>query len=455
MRGVAAILVLALPLSAADWIRLRAPGVELLTDAGERAGRKTLERLNRIRSLFDEGPVRRPVQQSNTPELRIVQFASEREFRGYTENPATDGFYQSGLDREYIVLHGTGRTPRVVAHEYIHLLLNRGTAPLPRWFEEGTAELYSTFETRGSRIVLGNPIPEHLATLREKPQLNAKEFLKAGTGSPLPYAQSWALVHMLNLAPAYRSGLPRFAELLAAGSEAETAFDQAFGRSLPQALVDLTAYVPRMRPVTVDASPAAPLNLSVSPLTETASLLARADLAMRANRTALATSLIDRAAKLRPGDPQVQTAVAMLALGRGDRDAARNLLERATATGASDASLWFEYALFERESGAPQARVHELLRKSISLNPNLAEARYLLGVQLGDSGNDEEAVEHLHAAVRVMPRQSLYWHALAYSLDKLGRRSEAAEAARRALATAATSEQEQMAKVLLDSLRSQ
>ena len=68
----------------------------------------------------------------------------------------------------------------MVVHEYIHLLLNHGTAPLPLWFEEGSAEFYSNLEFSGGRLLVGAPISEHVAALDSAKWLNAAELAEAG-----------------------------------------------------------------------------------------------------------------------------------------------------------------------------------------------------------------------------------------------------------------------------------
>jgi tetratricopeptide (TPR) repeat protein len=123
------------------------------------------------------------------------------------------------------------------------------------------------------------------------------------------------------------------------------------------------------------------------------------------------------------------------------------LLEKA----AAHSGLLFDYAMFEQESGAPAELVNALLRRAVERNPNLAEAQFLLGVRATDAGELESAVRHLTEAVRVEPRESPYWHALAFALSKRGEVAKAAEAARRALRTSRTAEQEGMAQALLDS----
>jgi tetratricopeptide (TPR) repeat protein len=443
-----------LPCIGADWIRLRAPDIELLSDAGERSARDTLTRLARIRDLFPAG---------RSQPLRIFLFSLEKDFRDYAPGAVADGFYQSGPERDYIVLRSGATPARVVVHEYIHLLLNHGTAPLPLWFEEGTAELYSNLEFSGSRLVVGTVIPEHVSALGAVKLLNAAELSAVTRTSRVYdersragifYAESWALVHMLNLSSAYRQGMPRFAELLASGANSEAAFQQAFDRSMESALSELGVYFRQARVASVGGStPAQPASIEMSRIAATEAALLRADLGLRTSHPEVARRWFLEIARNSPGSAASETAEAMLAMIADDRDTARAHIQKALALDASDAGLWFEFAMLERESGATRERVDELLRKTASLNPDFAEARFLLGVHATDDGRTAEAVAHLRAAVRVLPRQSSFWHALAFALYRAGQRQEAAEAAARAVRTAQTLEEEHMGQTLLDSLR--
>src|SRR5262249_32723926 len=155
-------------------------------------------RLTRIRDLFPAG---------RSQSLRIFLFSSEKDFREYAPGPVAEGFYQSGPERDYIVLKSGATPARAVVHEYIHLLLNHGMAPLPLWFEEGTAELYSNIEFSGAKLLVGSPIPEHVLALESSKWLSAAELAAVIRTSRVYderaragvfYAQSWALVHMLN-----------------------------------------------------------------------------------------------------------------------------------------------------------------------------------------------------------------------------------------------------------------
>ena len=121
-----------------------------------------------------------------------------------------------------------GELPRVVTHEFVHFLLNQTPAPLPRWFEEGTAELYSNTQINSKRVRIGKELESHMNLLLARPWLTAKQLAAerpadAATGTDqeqaesMFYAESWALMHMLNLSPDYRDHLPQFVKLLADG----------------------------------------------------------------------------------------------------------------------------------------------------------------------------------------------------------------------------------------------
>jgi tetratricopeptide (TPR) repeat protein len=457
MRGLILIALLALPAAGAEWTRVSSPQIEVLTDAGERTGRQVLARFDQIRRIF---------RQANAPDsplaLRVFVFASEKDFRSYREGAATEGFYQSAPERDYIALDAGSGVGRAVVHEYVHLILSHSSSPLPKWFEEGTAEFYSTIEIERDRMSVGQPIESHLTALARERWLTAKELAGVTHASPLYderslagmfYAQSWALVHMLNLSAGYRGGMPQFALLLSEGRAPLQAFAQSFGNPLEGALAALPGYLRTMRPTTVAAPPeeTAP-QPGVHRLTQLEALLARADLALQVRRNALARTLFEQAARERPDSAAAAAGLGSLALAEGRKEDARQSLERAIALGDRDAGTWFELAMLERETGAPWSRVDTLLRRTIALNPNFAEAHFLLGAHATDAGDYATAIGHLEEALRVLPRQSYFWHALGYAQAKLGMRQEAAESARRALASATTEEHERMAETLLRQL---
>jgi tetratricopeptide (TPR) repeat protein len=183
------------------------------------------------------------------------------------------------------------------------------------------------------------------------------------------------------------------------------------------------------------------------------SLLLRADLALRRRLPDQARTMFEQAAKDHPNSAAAEAGLGMLAMTENRPGDARRHLERAVQLDDKDANILFEYALLQRDAGAGNERVRELLEKVVALNPNFGEAQLLLGVRATDDGSYQRAIEYLHDAARLLPRQSYVWHALAYAEQKLGRYPEAMDAAQRAVRTASTDEQAGMAEALRDALR--
>jgi tetratricopeptide (TPR) repeat protein len=425
-----AIAVIAAAFSQAGWLRLDSPGIELFTDAGEKSGRQIASRFQQIRGVFQQaGIVDGPVQ------LRVFAFASPLEFHRYRED--SDGFFQSGAERDYIALYTGAGTGRVAFHEYVHRILNHSAVPLPRWFDEGMAEFYSNARVEKDRLQIGEAIPEHLALLAREKWLNAPDLAQhAHTG--IYYAQSWALVHMLNLGPKWRDGMPQFVALLAQERPADEAFREAFGRTLQDALAALPAYLPTLRSAAVPVTMDAPQEIRLSLVTNEEAVVARAGLALSVNKPEVAKSLLDRM----PATSQMEGARGAVALSENRREEAILHFERAIAMGSRDAELYFEYASLDR------ARELDLLRKAIAIDPEFADAQFLVGVRETDDGNYAAAIEHLSVAARVRPGRSPYWHALGFAQAKAGQPAEALLSARRAIATAESDQEENMARAL-------
>ena len=166
MRILAALLFCT-SLHAANWIVLRTPGLELYTDAPEKTARSALDRLANIRRLL-------PENEAEPVALRVLLYGSTSEFRALAPTPKSGGFYQSGPERDYILMPANAQLPRNVVHEYVHFALNtRGGTRRPGWIEEGLAEFYSNAQITGATARLGAPIPEHMDLLAHRTSAQA------------------------------------------------------------------------------------------------------------------------------------------------------------------------------------------------------------------------------------------------------------------------------------------
>jgi hypothetical protein len=130
----------------------------------------------------------------------------------------------------------------------------------------------------------------HNAWPQDSPYYN--EFEKAG----LFYAQSWALVHMMNLAPEYRRSMPQFVDLVGAGAPAELAFEKAFSRNLEQGLDDAARWIrqPRMPVLSLVWRPPSAVEIEAEPLREDEAEVAQIELLLRVGRHAAAENRLRR-----------------------------------------------------------------------------------------------------------------------------------------------------------------
>jgi tetratricopeptide (TPR) repeat protein len=445
--------------AAPAWVRLEAGRFEVYSTAGERPARAVLERLRQGERVFRDFV---PHARGMPLPVRAYVFGNEAEYRPYRPTAVATAFYQSGPLRAIVALHYRDeRSLRSVMHEFVHLVLWHSAPRLPRWLEEGTAEFYSTLCVTGDRVRLGGVIPSHLARLSEAAWLDAAALDEVSLDSPeyqsrdragLFYAQSWALTHMLNCAPAYRERMARFVELLTEGRASRAAFAEAFGRPMEEALGELRAYVRERRFAVVERDAGPPPEEAFAPATPVSSEDAEhalAELAQQTGRRAEAEKSYRKLARKPERTAGVEGRLGLLALRLNRDEEALAHLRRAIDLGSRDAAAHFEYAMLRREKKAPRAEVASGVRRAIDLNPNYAEAHFLLGLMASEEHRPAEAMEHYRRAARILPRQSQFWHALAVTAHEVGDEAEARRAARRARDTAANAREREMAEAVL------
>ncbi len=440
----------------AAWLRIQSPHFELFTDAGDKQGKQMLEPLETVRHVFLESIGGKP---PSLP-VRVFLFASERDFRRFEPRRTVRGFHQGSADRDYIAVLASGAdTPRVARHEFMHLLLSHGTAALPLWLEEGTAEMYSTIDLRDSGAVFGSPIVNHVRALKSLDWIRGDIFFAAGKDSPLLdhdayagifYAQSWALAHMLNFSAAWRRNMPRFVELIDQGTPALLAFEPAFGYSPARALAELRNYVGEARFGTaIVPMPPRPEQAEMvpEPLGEAAAALAQVELLLAVGRSEGASRLLSTVNG--PPTPELETARGLDALARKDNGAAKEHFFAAIGLGGKSEVAAFEYAMLLRDENGPAKEVQRYLAEAVGRNPNLAEAHFILGLMAQRENRHQDAIAFFEQALRVLPRQSYFWHARAMSHVELQQPELARRAALRAAASASTAAQLEMAQKAL------
>jgi tetratricopeptide (TPR) repeat protein len=361
-------------------------------------------------------------------------------FRGQTAGYVA-GYFQPGAEINYITLALDSEAARgpssTLLHEYTHLLVNNYFRAAPLWLKEGLAEFYSTARVSGDRrrVSLGAQVPNRVRSLRGAQLIPLRTLFEVDQSSPyyyetgkrgLFYAESWALAHYLlnGEGGARRAGLPRFMDMLAAGSAPEDAFRRAFGLDLEAAESALAAYVRAgayaedsetyARPPDSDPRPLA------TPLAKAEGLALLGDLLLHTGRVEEAEGYLARALALDPSLARARVSLGLLRLRQNRFEEARAELQLALRS--DPRSHLAHYLLAEalnRGADAPEpdrltvrdfeARTELMrgeLRKALELAPDFLEPyRLLATIEMERADRPAEAEEILSRGLKLAPRR--------------------------------------------------
>jgi hypothetical protein len=206
-------LCLALALPAADrWVELRSGPFEVLTDAGERAGRERLAQLEQFRYAVEQVLGKTGLQPAWP--IRVLVFRSAK--TAAAAAPASG--LALGRDAFTGATAAEGPLPRTLLRACARVLIESAPGRLPQEMESGLADLFSTLEVKGSRVTLGAPLP------------------------PEERNPAWAKMHLLTVPPDYYGKLPVLVSNLWRGVEADPACRNAFGKSPAEIDKEAEAY---------------------------------------------------------------------------------------------------------------------------------------------------------------------------------------------------------------------
>lgn len=169
MRKLLNFAVLTLFLSAAwgaepKWIRVPSADFEIYSSAGEGDTRRVLQSFERVRDFFKQATGANARQK--TEPVRVIVFGSKKEYDQYRPNDFAAAFYTQIAGRDYIVLGSANDAVFPIAvHEYVHLVAQNAGMKLPPWLNEGMAELFSTLQPQGDKVLVGTLIDGHMQAL--------------------------------------------------------------------------------------------------------------------------------------------------------------------------------------------------------------------------------------------------------------------------------------------------
>jgi hypothetical protein len=440
MRRVALLVVLlfASRADAADtWTYASSEHFEVYTTAGAGTARQSLAYFERIHTFFAHQLGLNPDQKALT---RLIIFSNDRQFAPYRPNANAAAFYQSGVDRDYIVMRRFDEeSDAIVAHEYMHLVIRYANAQFPVWFNEGLAEFFSTVSPEGGKMTIGKVPEARLLYLRSGVSLiDIRRLFAVRQDSPeyntrthagVFYSESWALTHMLEIDPRYRNGMKTFLNAMAGGMNSADALMTAFGKTPEAVFGDLVNYIQQSQylygTTPYQMPPDVKYETRIADQFEadlvTTNLLANSPTGQDAARAAF-----EKLEQQKPNDVATLESRAYFELYRGHRDDAMPYFDRAVTQGSRNVKLMMDYARLD------PAKAGALVTKAMAIAPGDPDVRIAHARQLLRDGKPADAVLALQGAQN-FDRQQWFdvYQVAANAYRQLNQIADAREAAKR------------------------
>jgi Flp pilus assembly protein TadD len=439
-----------LHIRAADrWERIGTPDFEIYSNAGDAAARKVLTQLQQVRGFFLKAS---PLPLLDIFPARIVVFKTLDQFRQYAQSESQRAFFAASAQRDYIVMADSPNEYAYAIHEYMHLIVRHSGLHLPSWLNEGWSEVYSTLRPVADGVAVGDLIEGRMRTLSSAEWLDLATLtsvtpqspLYKGSGADVFYAESWALAHMLFLAPDYSPDFARFLLAIHLGKTFDEACSLAYRKTSAEVYTDLRGYFDRKK--MYGRVFHAPLAKSGAPresirLTDFDERLLLADLLAATNRRPEARAEYDRLAAQFADRYEVAESLGYLALSANDRNTARQNFTRAFDAGDADPRMCLRLALLDREAKQPLTRLASELERALNSSPAYVDALLQLGIVRIAQRDYQAGIAALLKIDQIQPDQApAVFSALSYAYFEQGdleRARKHAETARQYVRTQA------------------
>lgn len=379
---------------AKSWIVIRSPHFTVYSDADERKALRVTHEFEKFRALI----------RSFLPSLKvdpaiptIVLAANDErtlrsllpQFWGKSGQAHPSGIFVGGAEKNYVALRldmDDDYRYHVVYHEYVHLLMRLNYPPLPVWLNEGLAECFGYTVISDGSSVIGRTSPVLLDILNNEPLLPLADlfavdrespYYREESKTPIFYAQSWALTHMLLLGDR-RANAPmllKFLDLLQKNVPAGEAAAQAFGdtkeleRRLHEYILQVGFYSFEVKTPSVQ-DPGEYLVRAIPPLEMRA---VEGDFFVSTELWDAAKERLDSVLERDPGNADALTSLGIYYERKNHLAEAEKLFVRAASAGSKSCITHYHAGYVAYRSGDYE-QAEKSFRQAIALNPNFALA---------------------------------------------------------------------------------
>jgi Flp pilus assembly protein TadD len=410
--------------SLSGWAGKATAHFTIYTTGGSEGGQDLLKRLETARLFFERtGWASRDLKRP----LSILAFGSGKEFDSYRINAGAFAFYQRTREGDFVVMRSLEPEHYTVAvHEYTHFIVEHSGLKLPLWLNEGLADFYSTLECRKAQVVVGIPPPGREDSLHNRGWIDWATLAAVDQRSPYYrqpdkmlafYAQSWAMVHVLALDPAYSGKFQSFLAAMSSTANADDAFSATYHKTFQQLghEVEEDVRAKRLEPLILDID----VRPGDMPAAAVADSSQQAELALAdvqaANPNAVEEAKVRLAvlAAKYPDDPRSEESLGFLAMRSGSKSDAEQHFARAVKAHSKDPEVLFGLAHLELARGGSSDEAIDLLQRAIAADDSHYNARLELGFAAAKSKRFDVAVAALS---KISEPKAEHAYAISYTL---------------------------------------
>ena len=347
------------------WIEFDSGPYQVLTNAGDKAGRDALNYLEQLRYTLGT-MLGKPDLHSIWP-IRVIVLKSGKQFPNV--KMGRDSYMASFLSIQ----------PETAA-DIIRILIDANAGRMPENIERGLVSLFSTLSVQGTKVSIGIP--------------------------PATKDRDWSRVHMLTVDPAYNGRLRVLLGNLQQGIDAEPAYKNAFEKTPQQVDDQLNAYILAGNYGTAP--------LSGRPLDAKRQLYAKTPEPFTV-ALAQADVLLANGAS---GSRELYTALLNQKAGASEPHEGLGSLDAAVKNDSHNAHTYVDLGRMTTNA----AQKITLFTKATQLNPRWAEP-YILRAETETVAF--RRVPLLQTATQLAPRNASYWRLLAEAQEASNQFAEA------------------------------
>ncbi|MFT6806244.1 MAG: hypothetical protein ACJAWT_001650 [Glaciecola sp.] len=355
----------------------------------------------------------------------IYAFKSQNDYVKIQPNRKIVGFFLDTV-RGPVMVVGPGKLRQLnlstLYHEYLHYLVRVNSSfNYPRWFDEGTAELYSSLEYDEEYVVIGKMANRPAGKYANSDLLDIKSlFTKTNILSASKntitkyYSTAWIFVHFLQFSRVngfddYSASLTHFLNLYNKGVAPLVAFEKSFSVSLDELQKQLERYNrKRILYAKRFTKPKFTLNYQSKVLDEGQLYANMSHLAFSSGQRNNSDRFLEQALNL--NHPKALSVKAFLLVREGKTAKALTLLEGLVRTKHLDAEVYLNIGQAYKElvRRLPQ-RKDEMRRLAIYYLEQAkklgrySQTRVFLADLYWQIGEQQKVSEEIIAAVALMP----------------------------------------------------